>query len=198
MSWRIALTACLTATMLAAAPARGCVPWPAPPMLPGESQEAYKARADALMRQQVAEAKRARQADAVERADVIFVGRAVDWYPPVRLPRVRPGQPPPPAPMPRLDFPLPSYFKPVAWFRGGPSTDLFALRGSNTSCGPTGFGDTGFAMKGDLFVFFARRGPLTQRTMIDAIAVDDIVDPALLDFVARYRKPAAGAALPPL
>ncbi len=192
MSWRIGLIACLTATMLATASARACVPMPMPPMLPGESQDAYKVRIDALFRQQAEDQQRARQADAVSEADLIFVGRTTDWYPPIRIPRARPGRPLPPVPLPRFEFPMPSYFKPVAWFRGAPSTDLFALRGENTSCGPMGFGDTMPATKGDLFVFFAHKGPLTQSTMIDAIAVDAITDPMLLDFVAPYRGKSPG------
>ena len=190
MMWRIGFGACLAAAMLAAVPARACTPVPLPPPQPGETQEAYQARVAAEQREQAVRWVKERQADDLQRADLIFIGRTTDWYPPYRMPRLRPGQPPPPIPMPRFGFPMPSYFKPVAWFRGGPSTDLFSLRGSNTSCGPMGFGDTLSATKGDLFVFFARKGPLSQRTMIDAIALGSIVDPALVDFVTKYRKPA--------
>ena len=106
----------------------------------------------------------------------------------MRLPRARPGRPPPPVPLPRLiPYPAPTYFKPIDWFRGAKTTALFKVSRSNTSCGPMSLGDTTFSQAGSLYVFFARNGPLTERTLIDAIAVDKITDPVLIDFVAGYR-----------
>ena len=37
-------------------------------------------------------------------------------------------------------------------------------------------------------MFFAAKTPLFRENLIDAIAVDSITDPALTDFVAKYRK----------
>jgi len=48
-------------------------------------------------------------------------------------------------------------------------------------------GDTTGSDTGDLFVFFAHKRPLSANTIIDAIAVGSITDPALTDFVAKYR-----------
>lgn len=187
MSWRSVLPGLFLAATCFALPAHACVPAMLPPQRPDESQDAYKTRVDAEMRRQAEQWAIERQANAVSEADLIFVGRTTDWWPPARMPKLRPGQRVPPPVLVPLVFPAPVYFKPVAWFRGEPSTDLFALRGSTTSCGPIGFGDTGAAMKGDLYVFFARKGPLSQKTMIDAISVDAITDPALIEFVAKYR-----------
>lgn len=59
-------------------------------------------------------------------------------------------------------------------------------------CGPMSFGDTSQSQPGDHYLFFARKGPLTETTLIDAIALDSIDHPALNAFVAQYRKrPAA-------
>ena len=48
-------------------------------------------------------------------------------------------------------------------------------------------GDTTSSKEGDLFVFFARKGRISDDTLIDAIAVDKINDPALMDLVAPYH-----------
>jgi hypothetical protein len=54
------------------------------------------------------------------------------------------------------------------------------------------FGDTSQSQPGDHYLFFARKGPLTEATLIDAIALDSIDHPALNAFVAQYHKrPAA-------
>ena len=50
------------------------------------------------------------------------------------------------------------------------------------------FGDTDHSQPGSLYLFFARKGPLSEKTLIDAIALDAIDHPALAAFVAKYRK----------
>lgn len=198
MIGRIALVAALSVAALFASPALACSPVPVPPPLPGESPEAYKARIAEQERKQAADWMRARQTNALQHADRIFIGRDTAWVPPYRQPpvrRTRSGQPiPPPVPVPPvvIEYPAPSYFKPVGWFRGTQSRTLFRVNRSLTSCGPMSIGDTTNSEPGNLYVFFARKGPLSEKTLIDAIAVDKIGDPALLAFVARYRgKPTA-------
>jgi len=158
---------------------------PPPPPNPGETQQAYRARIDAEQREQQARWFRERQAGNLERADVIFIARDTPWSPPYR-PQWRSGRLLPPKLIP-FSYPMPTYFKPIAWFRGGKATGLFKVTGGNTSCGPYSLGDTTFSQTGQLFVFFAHKGPLNDKTLIDAIAVDKINDPALMDFVAPYR-----------
>ena len=186
----------LSAMALSTLPAKACVIWTEPP-LPGETNSAYEIRVEALRRRQAAESLKDRQVRALEQAQLIFIARDTDWRPPYPSPPVqkaRPGRPPPFVPPPRppvIEYPAPSYYKPIDWFRGMRSTRVFRVRGSNTSCGPMSIGDTTNGSEGDLYVFFARKGPLSEKTLIDAIALDAIDHPALAAFVAKYRKPPA-------
>lgn len=175
-----------------ALPTQACV-ITMPPPLPGESPQAYQTRVAEERRQEAERWAKARQADALREADRIFIGRYTFWSPPYRpapVRRARPGQPPPLVPLPappRIKFPLSSYYEPIDWFRGAPSTALFRVRGENTSCGPTSIGDTAGGSEGALYLFFARKGPLSEKTLIDAIALDKIDDPVLLAFVEKHR-----------
>jgi len=176
--------------LISPAAARACLPAPPELRLEGESDSAYQARS-AVVQQQRADAwLKERQTRALSRANLIFIGRDTVWWPPdkgkVRWKKGRPV--PPPVIVPRLTFPAPSYFKPIAWLRGAKTTDLFQLRADWTDCGALGLGDTSSSEAGDLFVFFAAKTPLFRENLIDAIAVDSITDPALTDFVAKYRK----------
>lgn len=197
MMGRIALVAALSVATLFASPARACSPVPVPPPLPGESPEAYKARIAEQERKQAADWMRARQTRALQQADLIFIARDTAWMPPYRPPPVRrgrAGQPLPPKPIPPvlIEYPAPSYFKPIGWFRGAQSPTLFRVNRSLTSCGPMSIGDTTNSSEGNLYLFFARNGPLSEKTLIDAIAIDRIDDPALVAFVAKHRgKPPA-------
>jgi hypothetical protein len=64
---------------------------------------------------------------------------------------------------------------------------------SFSSCGLRGLGDTSNSQPGNLYLFFARKGPVSEATLIDAITLDPIDHPALNAFVARYRKAARSA-----
>ncbi len=185
MHWRVGLLACVAATALAALPVRACLPMPPDPPLPGESDAAYKVRTEALQRERTATWLKERQADALQRADAIFVARDIDWWPPEK-PRLRNGRPLLPRPI-VIPYPAPSWYKPIDWFRGTPSRGLFRVDRTQTDCGAMSIGDTTFSQTGNLFIFFAHKGPLSQRALIDAIAVDRINDPALMEFVAKYR-----------
>jgi len=79
------------------------------------------------------------------------------------------------------------YFEPVAWFRGHPAQTRFRVEREWSMCGPSGIGDTPYSQTGDLYLLFARQGPLSEKTLIDAIALDKIDDPALTAFAAKYR-----------
>lgn len=197
MTGRIALAAVLGAAALAASPAWACTIQPPPAALPGESPDAYKARVRELYRKEAADLARMRQTDALRNADLIFIARDTAWAPRYRSPPVRrgrAGQPLPPVPLRPVvvKYPAPSYFTPIDWLRGARTDTLFRVERFDTSCGPQGFGDTMPSQPGDLYLFFARRGPLSEKTLIDAIALDKIDNPALTAFVARHRgKPTA-------
>lgn len=187
------LAACIPMAMMVPSVAIACSPIPREPPLPNESDEAYRARIAAADKEQADRWAKERQERALE-ADLIFIARNRDWTPPdPPQPRVksRPGQAPQPVPPLRVvpvdPYNSKFYFKPVAWFRGDKVTDLFLTHTSMTTCGFMGFGDVDFPKPGDLFVFFARKTPLTEDTLIDAIALDKIDNPALVDFVSKYR-----------
>jgi len=210
----IALTATLSAVAFVAPSAWACtIPLP-PPQLPGESEKAYEARLVELSRKEDRERTQARQVEALWQAGLIFIARDTIWTPPhlpapVHRPLARPVKrlvgravarplgrtiPPPPAPRGRIDTSAPLYFNPVAWFRGQPSQAPFHVERIKTMCGLIGVGDTVHSQPGNLYVFFARKGPLSEKTLIDAIAVDKIDDPALAAFVAKHRgKPPAAS-----
>ena len=177
---------------MVAAPAYPCTVSPPDPPRPGESITAYYARISALHQQQEAASLKDRQTRGLQGADLIFIALETVWWPAPR-PTSRNGRPV----LPRLKpvpYPAPSYYKPIAWFRGLRVTDMFKLRRANTSCGPMGIGDTTFGKSGNLYVFFARKGQLSEKTIIDAIALERINDPALAEFVATFR----GKSEPPL
>ncbi|MCA1198259.1 hypothetical protein K9B35_09795 [Sphingomonas sp. R647] len=193
MAKEIPFAIALSAMALSTLPAKACVIWTEPP-LPGETNSAYEIRVEALRRRQAAERLKERQADALEQAQLIFIARDTVWTPSYPSPpahKARPGRPPPFVPPPRppvIEFPGSSYYKPIDWFRGARSTRVFSVKVSETSCGPMSIGDTTNGTEGDLYVFFARKGPLSEKTLIDAIALDTIDHPALNAFVAKHRK----------
>jgi hypothetical protein len=191
MFWRAIVAGLLLAMTVLAPAARACSPMPAEPSLDGESDAAYRARTAALLQQRQAQWLKERQSDDLQRAKVIFIARDTDWSP-SQKPRYRNGRLLPPVlipvpPVPKINFPAPSYFKPIDWFLGPRSTRLFKVGRDNTSCGPMSLGDTTSSKTGDLFVFFAKSWPATGDSLIDAIELDRINDPALENFVARYR-----------
>lgn len=186
------LAAVLGAAAFAASPASACSIALPPPALPGESPEAYKARIAEQERKQTEAWMRTRQANLLNHADLIFIGRDTPWAPryrPSPSRQDRAGRPLPPRPVPPIliEIPAPSHYRPVAWFRGPPSQALFKVSRSQTTCGAMSIGDTTNSTEGDLYLFSARKGPLSEKTLIDAIALDKIDDPALIAFVARYR-----------
>lgn len=205
----IALAASLGASLLVSA-AWACTPPRLPPELPGESSDAYWARVERHRRHEVLAQAKLRVADGLRSADQIFIAQDTIWQPPARpLPVRRKAKKPvqrpsggsvvrpqwksvAPPPIDRTDFGSPSYFVPVDWIRGTPSGRPFTVQRSASFCGPESFGDTSHSQPGDRFLFFARKGPVSEATLIDAIALDSIDHPALTAFVAKYRKrPAA-------
>lgn len=190
------LIACVALTALLSASAMACSITPPEPPLPNESDEAYKVRIETQEKERAERWAKERQQSALEQADLIFIARNRDWYPPAPKPKPQPKAraghlPPPPVPIkPALFDPniLRYYFKPVAWFRGAEVTELFQVQSYMTNCGGhSGLGDTVYSDPGDVFLFFAHKTPLTRDTIIDAIALDKIDNPALVDFVSAYR-----------
>jgi len=177
------LAICLTGTALTVAPAHACLPMLAEPRLPNENDEAYRVRTGAVERERATDRLHARQAVALQDADAIFIARDTPWSPPAKTRRGRPAL----IRLPQFPYSLPIYFEPVDWFRGPQSKALLRVSSAYTSCGPMSIGDTTFSQVGSLYVFFAHKGPLSEKMLIDAIAVDRIDDPALMEFVAKYR-----------
>jgi hypothetical protein len=185
--WRIANAAGVTLALLAVTPADACtIRLPEPP-LPGESDDAYRVRTEALAREQEARWLKDRQKNNLLQADWVFVARHVYWFPPSApyKPKYRNGVPLPIPPV-KFEYPAPIHFKPLTWLKGPEYSKIFKVTKDNTNCGPMALGDTTFSQEGDLFVFFARKGRISDETLIDAIAVNKINDPALIEFVAPY------------
>jgi hypothetical protein len=174
----------VTMALFAVTPVDACtIRLPEPP-LPGESDDAYRVRTEALAREQEVRSLKERQENDLLQADWVFVARHVYWSPPYK-PKYRNGVPLPIPPV-KFEYPAPIHFKPLTWLKGPEYSQIFKVTTHNTTCGPMALGDTTFSMEGDLFVFFARKGQISDKTLIDAIAVNKINDPALIDFVAPY------------
>lgn len=181
MAKRIGPAVALSVAALASPQAWACATVPTPPRLSGESTGAYAARIGELDYKRELESARMRQAEGLRGADLIFIAR--DTAARNRISTTY---------RPTGARAAPAYYKPIDWFRGQRSTASFRVQRSMTLCGILSFGDTSPSEPGNLYLFFARKGPLSEKTLIDAIALDKIDDPALTAFVARYRsKPSA-------
>ena len=178
MAKSVGLAIALSVAALASSQAWACARAPTPPRLSGESTEAYAARIGELNYKRELESARMRQAEGLRGADFIFIAR--DTAAPNRTSTTY-------RPTGARAAPPPAYYKPIDWFRGQRSTASFRVQRSMTMCGILSFGDTSPSRPGNLYLFFARKGPLSEKTMIDAIALDKIDDPALSTFVAKYR-----------
>lgn len=199
----IALAASLSMLLIDSS-AAACKPAPRPPELPGESSKAYAAR----LRQLDLEQMRLRVEAGLQSAETVFIARDYVWQPPARPLPVRPKVrssvrrpaaplvnrphwkpvPPPPPLNDRTGIGGSSYVAPIDWFRGTRSFPPFAIERAYSFCGPMSFGDTDHSQPGDLYLFFAKKGPVSEATLIDAIALDSIDHPALNAFVAKHRK----------
>ena len=166
------ILALIFSTAYSTSSANACSPPPVDPPLQGESVETYKARLEAEDKAKLAHFLADRQTVNLKRADSIFIARET-----ARAPR-RPAE---------ARNPYPIYFKPVKWFRGTSTGALFRVTLGITTCGPWGVGDASSSRLGQHLLFFGRKGLLTEKVLIDAIAVDKINDPALTAFVTRYR-----------
>ena len=182
---RIAHVAGVIVAMLSVSPANACTIRQPEPPLPGEGDDAYRVRTETLAREQQARWLKERQEYNLQQADWVFVARHISWAPHYKQ-RYRNGVPVP-VPLPEIDYRAPMHFKPLTWLKGPKLSKAFKVSTYNTSCGPMALGDTTFSAEGNLFVFFARKGRISDDTLIDAIAVEKINDPALKDFVAPYR-----------
>ncbi|HEY0597131.1 hypothetical protein, partial [Sphingopyxis sp.] len=133
-----------------------------------------------------------RQQSALE-APILFIGRGANvefhrqeaekWA--ASQPRPKPGEPPVPPPPP--EFPVPLHFQPVAWIKGTGSSAIFRIETHMTTCSYWSLGDTRSAGEGTGLLFSARESPISESTLIDAIAIDKITEPELVKLVAAHR-----------
>lgn len=179
------ILALIFSTAYSTSSANACSPPPVDPPLQGESVETYKARLEAEDKAKLAHFLADRQTVNLKRADSIFIARETARAP-RRPAEARNGRSLPPRSVP-TEYPYPIYFKPVKWFRGTSTGALFRVTLGITTCGPWGVGDASSSRLGQHLLFFGRKGLLTEKVLIDAIAVDKINDPALTAFVTRYR-----------
>jgi len=191
MTKTFALLTGLASSLIVASPTSACAPSrPPEPQLEGESLSAYQARIEKMER----EYDTWRQQRALN-APTIFIARKAntDFYlrEAERLaaaqskPRADVQPPPPPSPP---QFRVIGYFQPIAWAKGAGEQAIFQLRTPFTNCGSGSVGDTEFAQEGDQFVFLAQDGPISEKTIIDAIAIDKVTDPELVDLLARHHE----------
>lgn len=192
--------AALAGSILLANPASACVPDPRAWQQEGESVAAYEARVQKMER----ERSERRQQGALN-APTLFIVRAATgeffeqeaakWRAAEQMRSAQSGEPPIPPPPPA--FPAPAYFRPIAWLRGAGSPDLISIETRQTTCGYMAMGDTLFAKDGVEYVFAAREGPISEKTLLDAIAIDKITAPELVELIARHREhPGAGSESP--
>lgn len=193
-----ALLAGLAGSIMLADPAAACVPDPRESQQQGESVAAYEARVQKMER----ERSEWRQQGAL-RAPTLFIARAAtgEFFAQEAAKR-QAGQPSgsePPVVIPPLPMAVtaPRYFRPIAWLKGSGSPDLIPIETRQTTCGYMAMGDTLFAQDGVEYVFAAREGPISEKTLLDAIAIDKITEPELVELVARHREhPDAGTEPP--
>lgn len=189
------LTMGLGGSIIIADPASACVLAPPEPRLAGESDLAYRTRIEKMSHEIEGRRSIQRQQSALK-APTLFIAReastefhkqeAAKWAAAQPKPK-RGDPPPPPVPLPPPQFPIPRYFQPVTWIHGAGSPAIFRIETHLTSCGPWSLGDTSAAGEGELLLFFAREGPVSENTLIDAIAIDMITEPELVKLVAAYR-----------
>ena len=183
--WRFTQTAGVTLALFAVTPAIACTIRPPEPPLPGESDDNYRIRTETLAREQETRWLKERQERNLLQADWVFVAKQVYWSPPYKT-KYRNGVRLP-VPPPKFEYPAPRHYKPLTWLKGPEHSEIFKVTTDNTTCGLMALGDTTSSMEGDLFVFFASKGRISDDTLIDAIAIDRINDPALMGLVAPYR-----------
>ena len=166
MRYQLACASFVVLISLGMPAARACAFLVPPSPIATETTQAYAGRVEEYLN--VAERKR--EANAVRTADTILIARIT------RL-ETSDGQ----APSNTLGL------EPVDWLKGERPPGAFSLTSRMTECGPSGAGDAARGQVGGLFVIFARKGPLGSGTLIDAIAVDHVIDPGLAKFVTTYR-----------
>lgn len=194
----------LAGSILLADPASACVLAPPQPRLAGESDFSYQARVEKMSRE-IDEQRSIQRQQSALKAPILFIAREASteffqqetakWA--AAQPKPKRGDPPVPPVPPPPQFPIASYFQPVTWIKGTGSPAIFRIETRLTTCGPWSLGDTGAASDGDLLVFFAQEGPISEKTLIDAITIDKLTEPELVELVARHREdPGAGADTP--
>ena len=187
MGWR-ALSIIGVMAAMVAPQAYACSPVQLAEPLPGESGDDFYNRYTILAREREATLLRERETHALAQATMIFVARTAQWPSPSRSRlRDRPVEEPF-GPSGRQPPTYTKHFTPIAWLRGPRPRLRFGVPIDLSSCGYDGVGETAFAEPGDLLIFFATSSRLSRQSLIDAIPVEQVTDPALLAFVARLQR----------
>jgi hypothetical protein len=200
-----ALFAGLAGSIMLADPASACVPLLPEPRLEGESDLAYQTRVEKMKREWDEQRAVRRQQNALN-APTLFIARAASatvyrqeaekWSAEQAKLR-KPGEPPaPPIPPPPPQVPGPLYFQPITWIKGTGSPAMLRIEAHVTMCDSWWLGDTSSAKEGEDLLFSAREGPISENTLIDAIAIDKITEPELVELVAKHREHGAGSESP--
>ena len=187
-----ALTTGVIGAITVAVPASACLPPVPEPRLAGESDLAYQARVEKMSREYEEQRSSRRQQSALS-APILFIAReaSTDFYRQeaekwaASQPKPKPGEPPVPPPPPQV--PIPLYFQPVTWIKGMGAPEIFRIETRRTCGSYSSLGDTRSTGEGTDFLFSAREGPISENTLIDAIAIDMITEPELVKLVAAYR-----------
>lgn len=206
MTRTLALLTSLAGSILLADPAPACVTPPREPQMEGESFSAYEARVEKMEREQDEQRVASRQQRALN-APTLFIARAATggFLEQEAAKRqadqpsgsAQPSEQPVIIPPPPLAVEGRRYFRPIAWLRGTGSQDLVQIETRQTTCGYMSLGDTLFPNDGVQYVFAAKEGPISENTLIDAIAIDKITEPELVELVARHQEdPGAGSDTP--
>lgn len=188
----LALSAVIIGSVIVADPASACLPPVPEPRLAGESDLAHQARVEKVSREYEEQRSIRRQQSALS-APILFIAReaSADFYRheaekwAASQPKPKPGESPIPPPPPQV--PMPLYFQPVAWINGTGSPAIFRIE-THMACGSYwSRGDTRSAGEGARFLFSAQEGPISENTLIDAIAIDKITAPELVKLVAAHQ-----------
>lgn len=198
MTNTFALLAGLASSIIVANPASACTPpRPPEPQPEGESLSAYQARIE-KMKHEYDEWRKQRALNAPiifisRKANTAFFQQEAEKLEAAQSKPKKHGQPPPPPPQ----FRLIGYFQPIAWVKGTGAQAILLIKTPITGCGYEPLGDTESAKEGEHLIFFAQDGPISENTLIDAIAIDKITEPELLELVARHReRPGTGSESP--
>lgn len=80
------------------------------------------------------------------------------------------------------------FLRPVRWLKGSGSARRFRLSYDGmTSCGPYGGGDAVDGEVGEVFVVYVREGQPHQRSVIESLAPENVVDPQVREMLGQLE-----------